>query len=594
MATIQKTSTVQNTQDFLRIQDLLYLCLAQWHWFLLSLTLCLGAAVIYLLRTPPVYTRTASILIKDDSKGSSTGADMGFADFGMFTSKTNIGNEMITLRSFDLMHEVVNRLHLDQNYLVDGRFHQETLYGTTLPIRVALLDLEENESAQCEIQLHRNGRFTLTDFVRGGVESREKIEGQFNDTLQSPIGRFILLPTAHYQSGIEQEITLQRSPIKGAAGGAIARLLVAQNDEKSNIITLTFQDVSTQRAEDVLNTLIAVYNENWVKDKNQIAISTSMFINDRLGVIEGELGNVDNDISSFKSQHLLPDVSAAASLYLSQANAADNAIQQLNNQIYMARYIRGTLTDESNRYTLLPANSGIDNANIASQISEYNNQLLERNNLVSKSSEKNPLVVEMDGNLTALRNALISTIDNQLVALDAQVKSQRRYGENATSQIASNPKQAKYLLSVERQQKVKEALYLFLLQKREENELSQAFTAYNTRIINKPDGSMAPTAPPRKNILLIALALRPLLPPGVIFIRESTNTVVRGKKDLDNLSVPFVGEIPLYTTTRKQWGFSRREPLQQRAMLVKEGSRNIINEAFRVLRTNIEFMVNVH
>ncbi|MDD6778301.1 MAG: GNVR domain-containing protein, partial [Bacteroidales bacterium] len=522
MATIQKNNNnLQNAQDFIRIQDLLYLCLAKWHWFVLSLAVCLGVAVVYLLKTPPVFTRTASILIKDNGKGQSSAEMAAFSDLGIFNTSTNVSNEMNTLRSLDLMKEVVMRLHLDMNYMVDSRFHKKTIYGESLPVQVSMVDFPENESASFVLNLAADGKYTISDIVRGGESVTGKVEGKLNDTVPSKLGRIAVVPTAHYKKEAA-EIYVSRSSIGAAVGAAGACLTIAQTDEKSNIISLSYLDVSTQRAEDILNTLIAVYNENWVKDRNQIAVSTSMFITDRLAVIESELGNVDNDISSFKSANLLPDVGAAAGMYMSQANEAASAIKQLNNQVYMARYIRNNLTSEGDNFQLLPANSGLEGANISSQISEYNNLLLERNNLVSKSSVKNPLVEQMDVQLAALRGALISTIDNEIVALNAQIKSQQSYGSQATSQIASNPKQAKYLLSVERQQKVKESLYLYLLQKREENELSQAFTAYNTRIITTPHGSNAPTAPIKKNILLVAFALGLLVPVVIIFVRENT------------------------------------------------------------------------
>ena len=592
MATIQKKNPSQNSQDFIRIQDILYLCLAKWHWFVLSLTLCLGVAVAYLLRTPPVYTRSASILIKDDSKGNSASTGMEqFADMGLFSTSTNVNNEMRMLQSVDLMGEVVDLLHLEMNYFVEGRFHKSTLYGASLPVAVTMTDFPDNESASFQLHLDGKGNCTLSNLARNGQPVAGEVKGLLGDTLRGSLGRIVIAPAAAYAKGQTLDMEVFRSSRKAAAAGACGRLAVTQSDEKSNIISLSFQDVCIQRAEDVLNTLIAVYNENWVKDRNQVAVSTSMFINERLGVIEKELGNVDNDISSYKSEHLLPDVQAAASMYMAQANEANAAIKVLNNQIYMARYIRNYLTNETNRFELLPANSGIENASITAQISGYNSQLLERNNLVSKSSEKNPLVIEMDASLQAMRGALISSIDNELVALDAQVRSQQSYGGQATSQIASNPKQAKYLLSVERQQKVKETLYLFLLQKREENELSQAFTAYNTRVIAKPDGSMMPTSPARNNILLVAFAIGLFIPVGIIFIRENTNTVVRGRRDLNGISVPIIGEIPMYVSYRRKWFMRRKVKTDKRALVVKEGNRNVINEAFRVLRSNTDFMM---
>ncbi|WP_297676500.1 polysaccharide biosynthesis tyrosine autokinase [uncultured Bacteroides sp.] len=586
--TIPKNAPAQNQQDFIRIQDLFYLCLNKWHWFVLSLAVCLGAAVWYLLTTPPVYTRSASILIKDDSKGKSTsGAMEDFADFGMFATSTNVNNEMGTLQSPDLMREVVSRLNLNMDYHTDGRFHRQTVYGEQLPVKTILVDFPANQAAAFTMQL-KDGNVTLFDFKKDEESIDGSFTGTLNDTISSPVGKIVIQPDSSYEKEEETLLYVSHVPIQSAVAAYSMNLSVSQNDEKSNIITLTFKDVSTQRAEDVLNTLIAVYNENWVKDKNQIAVSTSMFINDRLGVIEGELGNVDNDISSYKSEHLLPDVQVAASMYMAQANEANASIKELNNQAYMARYIRNYLTDETNRFRLLPASSGIENSNISTQISEYNNQLMERNSLVSHSSVKNPLVKEMDASLQALRSALVTSIDNQLVALNAQIKSQQNYSGQVTSQIASNPNQAKYLLSVERQQKVKESLYLYLLQKREENELSQAFTAYNTRIITMPGGSMIPTAPVKKNILLMAFALGLLIPVIVIFMMENMNTVVRGRKDLEHLTIPFVGEIPL--SFRKKKKFSRQPQEKECVVAVKEKSRNVINEAFRVVRTNLEFM----
>lgn len=591
MATIQKNTNVQNTQDFIRMQDLLYLCVGKWQWFVISLVLCLTVATIYLLRTPPVYTRSASILIKEDSKGGSTSADMSsFADLGFVSVNTNVNNEIGALQSPDLVREVVKRLHLNLDYRVDGRFHKQTIYGESLPVQASLLDLLEDEYASFLLNLSADGSYTVSAFVRGEEKEKGELQGRLNDTIQSPLGRMVIVPTENFKAE-DVEIEVVNTPLRSAVGAVSTNLTVSQDDEKSNIIALSYKDVSPRRAEDVLNMLIVVYNENWVKEKNQIAISTSIFINERLGVIESELGNVDSDISSYKSQHLLPDVQAAASMYMTQASEADAAIKSLNNQVYMARYIRNYVTNEASLFQLLPANSGLEDTSISSLITEYNNKLLERNNLVSKSSVKNPLVIEQDAALVALRGALVSSLDNQLVALEAQIKSLKKYGGQATSQIASNPKQAKYLLSVERQQKVKESLYLFLLQKREENELSQAFTAYNTRIITTPQGSMIPTAPVKKNILLVAFALGLLIPMVIIFVRENTNTVVRGRKDLENISAPIAGEIPQYFNVTKKWGLKRTDKLACKAIVVKEGSRNIINEAFRVLRSNIDFMV---
>lgn len=593
--TQQHTRPAAKADDFIRIQDLYYLCLAKWRWFVLSLVICLGIAFIYLLKTPPVYTRTASLLIKEESKGQSLSGDVGasFSDLGLFQPNTNVNNELVSLQSPAVMYDVVKRLHLEVDYSTEGSFYAQVRYGQNLPVTVSFAGLADNETAALTVEPAQSKGIKLTSFVHNGEKVDGEVIGALNDSLVTPIGKIVIRPAAGYMDWQKspESLTVSRSALSSTASRYSSGLNVALQSEKTTIVDLTFRDVCIQRAEDILNTVIAVYNENWIKDKNQIAVSTSMFINDRLGVIESELGHVDENISTFKSENLLPDVQAASQLYMTERSQAQSQILTLNTQLSMARYIRNYLTAASSRNQLLPANSGLESANIENQISEYNNLQLQRNNLVANSSEQNPLVVDMDESLRSMRRSIVSSVDNLITTLNTQIHSLEKSDQRATERIAANPSQAKYLLSVERQQKVKESLYLFLLQKREENELSQAFTAYNTRIITPPTGSMAPTAPMKKNILLVAFALGVLIPVVIVFLQETMNTRVRGKKDLENLSIPFVGEIPLYGKVRRSGLFHKKvTPLTETKVVVKEGSRDVVNEAFRVLRTNLEFV----
>lgn len=593
--TQQHIRPAAKADDFIRIQDLYYLCLAKWRWFVLSLVVCLGIATIYLLKTPPVYTRTASLLIKEESKGQSLSGDVGasFSDLGLFQSNTNVNNELISLQSPAVMYDVVKRLHLEVDYSTEGSFYPQVRYGQNLPLTVSFAGLVDNETAALTVEPVRPQGVKLTSFEHNGEKVDGEVIGALNDSLVTPVGKVVIRPAAAYVDWqkASEPLTVSRSGLNSAVSRYVSNLSVALNDEKATIIDLSFRDVCIQRAEDVLNTVIAVYNENWIKDKNQIAVSTSMFINDRLGVIESELGHVDENISTFKSENLLPDVQAASQLYMTERSQAQSQILTLNTQLSMARYIRNYLTASSSRNQLLPANSGLESANIESQISEYNTLQLQRNNLVANSSEQNPLVVDMDESLRSMRRSIVSSVDNLITTLNTQIHSLEKSDQRATEHIAANPSQAKYLLSVERQQKVKESLYLFLLQKREENELSQAFTAYNTRVITPPTGSMIPTAPVKKNILLVGFVLGLLIPIVIVFLQETMNTRIRGKKDLENLSIPFVGEIPLYGKVRRSGLFRKKvTPLTETKVVVKEGSRDVVNEAFRVLRTNLEFV----
>ncbi len=579
------------SESTIQIQDLLFLCLSKWRWFVLSLCLALAVAGLYLLSTPDVYTRTSTILIKDDSKGSSIASGMeSFTDLGLFQNKTNVNNELIALQSPATMLEVVKRLNLDYTYYIPGFFHDTEAYGTTLPLTVSVPSLTDNESVSFVINVSEDGSVTLSEFVKNGEEiDSDGVKALLSGPVDSPIGAITVTPTASFESGKEYTLEVVRTRMYNAVKRYSNNVNISLIDEKkATAIGMTVEDVSIQRAEDILNTLILVYNENWVKDKNQITVSTSMFINERLKVIERDLGIVDEDISTFKTQHLIPDLQAASGMYMEQSSRTSEQLLTLNNQLYMTRYVLNYMTDEHKANQLLPANSGIGSTSIESQIDEYNTKLLQRNGLVANSSEQNPLVQDLDLSLSEMRKAIIVSINNQIVTLSAQVESLQRNEEETISKIASNPAQEQYLLSVGREQKVKEALYLFLLQKREENELSQAFTAYNTRVITPPTGSFIPTSPVTRNIILIAFVLGLMIPFGVLFLMETLNTRVRGRKDLEGLAVPFIGEIPYSYNERKTF-FSRR-PKDVRKIVVKEGKRDVVNEAFRVLRTNIEFM----
>lgn len=573
-----------NAGNAVPLTDILYRTLHHWPWVLLSLVVCVGAAVVYLLCTPKVYTTTASIMIKDEAAGKSAGAE-DFGDFGLFQNKTNIQNEITTLKSADLMEEVVRRLNLDMNYYIPGRFHDVVAYGSNLPVRVEMPGFAENGSALFRVEVDGAGKVSVSDVKSGDLKSEERVQGAMNDTLMTVVGPMVVVAAEGYKPGEAVELNVVKAPVSATAGGYESRMVIAMSGDKSSVINLTVTDQSTQRAQALLSTLIGVYNEYWIRDKNQIAVSTSNFINERLGVIESELGNVDSDISSYKSQHLIPDVSAASSMYMSQNQQISQQIMDLRNQLKQTLYIKSYLGAASDNEKMLPMNSGVANVDIQSQITDYNNLVLQRNSLLAKSSDKNPLVVQLNEQMDQMRHAILASVDNSINALNMQISSLQGSQASTTSKIASNPSQAKYLLSVERQQKVKESLYLFLLQKREENELSQAFTAYNTRVVNKP-ASFGPTAPNTRNILMMSFLLGLAIPFGVVYLMESNNTKVRGRKDVEHLAVPFLGELPQDGHEKK------KEAGEANTIVVKGGKRDIINEAFRVLRTNVEFMCN--
>lgn len=590
-----KTPQSQVSEVF-NIKEFFLRCFNKWYLFVASVAICLGVASFYMLKTPKVYSRKAVVLIKETyARRQSSDLESMLSTGGVSQMSSKLSNEIVAFESPDLMREVVKRLNLNVNYFRSGHFHDYVLYGSSLPVKLDLLGAPSGSSF---IISREDSLYHVRNicFYSGGslVKDAGTYTGELRDTVLTPIGGIVLLPNEECAEDLGFDMKVSCGNIESTTRAYSGRLHAEEVNNKnlSDILSLSITDQSPKRAEDVLRTLITVYNENWVDDRNKMAVSTSMFINERLSTIEKELGTVDSDISSYKSRNLIPDVQAVSGLYLTRTSEIDRQIQELRSQIYTGKFVRNYLTSSVSKNQMIPVSSGMADMNIANQIADYNRALLERNNLVAGSSESNPLVRDKDASLEAIRQSIISSVDNQIATLDAQVEQLQLSEQSAATRLAESPRQAKDLLGVERQQKVKESLYLFLLQKREENELSQAFTAYNTRIITQPTGSNSPTAPVGSKIFLIAFVIGLMLPVAGIYLLMVLDTKVRTRSDIEKLTAPFLGEIPQYYPSGKKKRFRLPWHYIERidAIVVKHGKRDSINEAFRVLRTNLEFV----
>lgn len=580
---------IQPTASGISLKSIIALLISKWYWFVISLVITMSLGVIQIMRTTPLYTRSASLLIKDDSKGGNASTSVDMSELGIATSNVNLDNEIRTLKSPSLMKEVVDRLDLNDVYTITEGLRDNQLYRRS-PVIFSSIDSLDNFGASFKFRLTPQKKIEITKISTDGILLEKPVLAAFGDTISIGSHHFeVIQPEWDASEYLDKELNFTHTTIKGMAKALSAQVVALVSSDKSSIIEIAITRPTIGEADDILSTLIQVYNEHWITDKNQIAVSTSRFINERLGVIEKELGNVDSDISSYKAEHQMPDVNAAASMYMSQSAQAQSEIASLDNQISVTEMIRRELSDDAIDHTL-PSNSGIDNSNIVNLIGQYNTLVMERERLLKTTSEKNPIIKDRTQALRTLKNTMMASIDSYLATLRLQKDNMRRQQSVATGKIASTPNQAKYLLSVERQQKVKESLYLFLLQKREENELSQAFTAYNTSMIGEPDSLTIPTSPSRTNIMLIAIALGLAIPLAILVLREMLDTKIRGKRDLSSLSIPYVGEIP--SAVKKARGFDRLKKAKGTAnpIVVSATSRNSINEAFRVLRTNLEYI----
>lgn len=572
------------------IKDIFARTLKNWPWLLLSVVICTGIGLFIILRTPESYTETAQVVIKNDDEGGSSMLANSFSDLGLFARNSNVLNEIATMSSPDVMAEVVKMLDLTINYSKPGVFHSNVLYGSSLPVKADFPDLGVEQSVMFHIEFDKKGNYQLsklrkTDETTGKIiKSDATYTGKLGEPLKTDYGTVIITPTENYVAGTAYEIDITKSPLSSTINNYTKKLDASLDDEDSTIIDLSFSDENRQRADEILAAVIAVYNENWIIEKNQQAVSTSNFINERLGVIENELGNVDNDISRYKTDNLVPDVKTMTASYVKEQEELMKMLLEIDGQLQAARVLRSKLTNAGNEGSALPSNTLIENPALQTQITQYNDLLLKRNTLESKSSEKNPVVQSLDTEIAMLRGAIISSVENVITGLEGQKQTLQSARGTATGNLANSPTQAKYLLSVERQQKVKENLYLFLLQRREDNELNQAFTAYNTRIIKKPGGDGIPTAPKKGIILAGCFILGLIIPFGYSYIVEKWDNKLRDRKDLEGIATPMIGEIPIDSKVEK-----RTKKTNKGELVVHSGSRDIINEAFRVLRTNIEF-----
>lgn len=597
----------------LSMQDFFKKCLSHWKLFLVSVIVFCLAGAWYGLSQEPIYKRSMEILVKDQEGAASMGdISSAFSSLGLGGMKTNVNNELISFLSPAVLYEVIKDLGLDVNYSTPARFYDRTLYGFNQPYVVKFKDLEDQEAAGFKITKGNSGELILNKFYRWTPDGKEtydkeiKIKAGAND-VQTPLGRVVVDTNSKFEplkakgkNGYEgTPIYIDRDGMQSTLETYTGKINGDLVDKDADVIELTMKDESVERAVDVLNTILIVYNENWVEDKNKIAVATSKFIDDRLVSIQKELAEVDADISKFKSENLVPDVREAAKIQLEQSAEMSAKMLETNNQMAMATYLRDYLNNPANAKNVIPVNTGITSVTLEAEISNYNGILLNRNNLAANSSDNNPIVKEYDTQLAGLRRSIIAAVDGEITALQKALKNMSGVQGSVNSQLASGPVQANYLLSIERQQVVKQELYMYLLQKKEENDLSRKFTADNVRVITPPMGSLLQVSPKKKLIVGVMFLLGLIFPAIWIYIRMATDTKIRNRKDLDGLSAPFAGEIPFVgkRSIGERLGAifpSNKKPsntkMESVVSVVKPGSRDAVSESFRIMRGNLDFM----
>lgn len=576
---MQTNNSSNKNDQGLNIVDLFMYLASQWKWFLLSILICGGIAWYNYARAPQVYFRSATVIIKDPSNKASTS---GLDRFDNFINKVNVANEILQFRSKKLMREVVQRVHADVSYQIKDGLRNNELYNES-PVLVSLPDALPEQSFSFTMTLKDAKTVTLSDF--SGIEAKPSYEVALNDTVAIIEGMNVVVTATNYlrDSWLNTPIRVQKLPVESMVNYYKNALGIQQEEEEASILTLALKDSSPARAEDVLNTLITVYNEEAIKEKNQVAVNTANFINERLIIIERELGNVESNLESFKQRNQIVDIASSAGMYMTESQKYNADAMELETQLRLANFIKDYLTDPGKETDLIPSNTGISDMNIENQISLYNAAKLKRDHLIDDSSVNNPVVQELNNSLRAMKQSIIRAVDNMIVSLNVKRNDAQNREMRAQDRVTAIPTKERQMLSIERQQKIKEALYLFLLNKREENALSQAMADNNARVIDGAEGSNAPISPNRNRILLLGLLVGIALPGAVCLAILFMDTRVHGRKDIEGvISVPYLGEIPLDKEAMKDH--------RKKVMAVKEQGDDIVSEAFRILRTNMAFL----
>jgi capsular exopolysaccharide synthesis family protein len=572
-----KNQRVSKEEDF-QIFELIAKYLCYWPWFALSVVVCCGIAYVYAKSLPNTYKRSASVMIKEDNGNITDIA--AFTGANQFKTKGNVNNEIEAFKSPHIVQEVIQELQLHINYYVQDKLKIMDLYMQS-PVIASFPDSQGFETFSFQMEMRPDNRIVLSNFIQKGDKYEQFIVTRLNDTVSTPVGKVVLTQSAHYASNqFRLPIEVSKSSIWDAAEDYTKRLSVSLSNKLNTVILLEFTDTSIERADAFLDALIAVYDANWLFEKNKVANNTSKFIDERLPLIEGELADIENDLQQYKSTHMLTDVRSAADIRLKESSEYSSKLMELRSQKSIAGYIKEYLNDQSKADDLLPHNTGLNNMAIESQIGEYNALWLKRKSLIDNSGENNPVIMGMNSALQSLKQSVIQAMNNLVTTLDMQLSNLQVQETKTAQSIASNPSQAKHILSLEREQKLKETLYLYLLQKREENDMLLAMTTTNTRVISPPAGSSTPVAPKKMLMLLIGLVVGVGIPGGIIWGKDILNTKIQGKENLEKLSAPLLGVIPL----------AHRKDRKKGGMLLQENGMDVINESFRIIRTNMDLM----
>ncbi|EIA10226.1 GumC family protein [Flavobacterium frigoris] len=557
-----------------------------WQWFVLAMCIGLLAAFLYLRYTVPQYNVSTTILVKDDKKGGMLSELSAFADLGMGGGmQSNLDNEIEILKSRTLVESTVRKLNLNTTLIIAGKIADREIYGDT-PISVNFMD-KSNGFFQSSIDLNFT-EISPTSFelVNKAENDSSKIiignkkEFQYEKPIMTKYGALIISKLGVSNQKLNtsgKSIRIVVRPLENVVQSFQGRLKVEPVSKSSSVVALSITSPVIKRAEDFLNNLTVIYNEDAAADKNFISENTSVFIANRLKLITQELDGVEQDVQSFKKSNQLTDIESEAKIFIEGSNEYDKKGVETEIQLNMVSSMLNFLKQSTNA-DLLPTNIISGDASAAGMINSYNQLVLDRNRILKSATEVNPSVVKMNQEISSLKNNVQGSLQRMQSNLNIQKRNLNSEENILNAKIGKIPAQERQFRVIARQQKVKEELYLYLLQKREETAISLAATEPNARVIDDAKGDKIPISPKKNIIYLAGLLMGLLIPFGIIYTDDLLDTKIKSRLDLEGKTmIPFIGDLPTSDTP---------------SIIMKAESRTSSAEALRIIRTNLEFMLS--
>lgn len=571
----------ENSEQDFQIRAIIDQYASRWKWFFLGICICLSVAYIYLRYTVPQYKASTTILVKDEKKGGLASELAAFADMGIGGGKSNLDNEIEILKSRTLVESTVRKMNLNIALVVEGNIISFDLFKNA-PILVDFIDQKSDfytKKRSYEYTALSTTTFKLEDVSgQGNIVQPNKNVYRYGQRIETRDGTMVVnksLKSGRDYNENDMPITILISPLENIAASFRERLNVTPLSKTSSVVELSIVDPVLEKAEFFLDNLVQNYNEEAAADKNFISENTSKFIASRLALITDELDGVEQKVEQFKNNNQLTDIETEAQLFIEGSSAYDKKGVETDIQLNVIASLLDFMK-KSKQSDLLPTN--IVSGEATELIGSYNQLVLDRNRILKSATDANPTVIKMEQQLSSLKSNVVSSLSRMQSNLEIQKRDLNRQEGLLNNKIGRIPVQERQFRVIARQQKVKEELYLYLLQKREETAIFLSATEDNARVIDAAKGSDTPVAPKKNIIYLGAFLMGILIPFGIIYLMDLLDTKIKSRLDLEGKTmIPFIGDVPTSDTPSE--------------IIISE-SRTSSAEALRIIRTNLEFMVS--